>query len=259
MLSNVVRLAGEDSWSSPALVSLVDAIASTTNQPDIASHILEHTLRPLFTAHPHLSDARARLRAAGGESAMGDMHESQGFKSAIGWGSHNALRWCATSLPPTLLDRRLGLVLPPTLVLMDDWEPLWRDRGAWVLSGWVGAIPPDELRRRGLDSLFVKSLVHSLSLHSTPLPHVLPITLTLVSHLEGKKKADALSDIVDKALVSGWAYAPSGSEGREVLINVAATLETLCGVLGTGIARWLKVGLEEMYDPLTPRASCRPC
>ncbi|WOO80090.1 uncharacterized protein LOC62_03G003601 [Vanrija pseudolonga] len=251
ILSDVVRLHGVDVWTSPALVSLVDAIAAgTNNTPEVACHILEHNLRPLFSPHPHLADTRARQRAAGGDGAMGDMHESQAFKSAQGWGSHNALRWCAVSLPGSLLDRRLGLVLPPTLVLMDDWEPAWRDRGAWVLSGWVGAIPADELRRRGLDALFVKSLVHSLSLHSAPLPHVLPVTLSLVAHLDSKARADALSDIVDKALVSGWAYAPSGAEGRAVLINVAATLETLCGVLGTGIARWLKSIVPALLEPL---------
>ncbi|KAL1411796.1 hypothetical protein Q8F55_002763 [Vanrija albida] len=251
VLSDVVRLHGVDAWTSPALVSFVDAIAATTNQPEVAEHVLANTLRPLFSAHPLLSgEARARARPHGGDGAMSDLHEAQAFKSAQGWGSHNALRWAAAALPPSLLDRKLGLVLPPTLVLMDDWEPAWRDRGAWVLSGWVGALPPDELRRRGLDALFVKSLTHSLSLHSAPLPHVLPVTLALVAHLEGKKQADAYADIVDKALVSGWAYAPSGAEGRAVLINIANTLETLCGVLGTGIARWLKSIVPALLEPL---------
>ncbi|TXT07512.1 hypothetical protein VHUM_03232 [Vanrija humicola] len=220
------------------------------DRAEISQLILGTTLRPLFSAHPHLSEARARARPSGGDGAMGDLHEAQAFKSGTGWGCHNALRWCAAALPAPTLDRRLGLVLPPTLVLMDDWEPAWRDRGAWVLSGWVHALPPDELRRRGLDALLVKALVHSLSLHSEPLPHVLPVTLDLVSHLDGKKRADAYADIVDKALVSGWAYAPSGAEGRAVLISIAHTLETLCGVLGVGIARWLKSIVPSLLEPL---------
>lgn len=210
----------------------------------MADYILTHTLRPLFVSHPHLSATsdRARSRALGGSAAMDDVQEHQAWKGIQGWGCYNALAWSVTALDDAALLRRLGTILPPTLMMMDDWEPQWRGRGAWVLSKWVDRIGAEELARRGLDKLLLSSLTHTLSLHANPpLKHVLPAALAIVHSLEGKKKADAYSEIVDRALVAGWTYAPSGAEGRLVLIDIAANLETICKELGTGIARWLKV------------------
>lgn len=182
---------------------------------------------------------------------MDDLQASQPWKGSAGWGCHNALAWAASSIDDSLLLRRLGNLLPPTLMMMDDWEPQWRGRGAWVLQHWVSRLPPDELARRGLDKLLLSSLTHTLSLHaSPPLTHVLPAALSIVKHLDGHRRADAYTDIVDKALVAGWAYAPSGAEGRAVLTDVAGTLETLCAELGTGIARWLKSIVPALLEPL---------
>lgn len=210
----------------------------------MADHLLSSTLRTLFVAHPHLSATsdRARARPLGGAQAMDDVQEQQVWKSSAGWGCHNMLAWAVSSLDDTILLRRLGNILPPTLMMMDEWEPQWRGRGAWVLTHWVGRIGSDELARRGLDRLLVASLTHTMTLHANPpFKHVLPAALTIVRSLDGKKRADAYTEIVEKDLVAGWQYAPSGAEGRPVLIAIAEDLEQLCAELGTGIARWLKV------------------
>lgn len=100
----------------------------------------------------------------------------------------------------------------------------------------------------GLDRLLLDSTIHTLSLHANPpLPHVLPLTLDLINRTtSGSTRADRLAEIMEKGLVSGWTYAPPGLEGREVLINIAKMLETMCDVLQIGIIRWLKVSLLEL-------------
>lgn len=135
------------------------------------------------------------------------------------------------------------MVVPPTLVMMDDWEPLWRGRGVTVLKGWIERLPVETMKRMGMDKLLLNSLIHTLSLHANPpLKHVLPVTLKLVERCtKGAERADRYAEIMDKAVVQGWTYAPSGIEGRVVLVNIAEMVETLCSVLGTGMARWLKV------------------
>jgi hypothetical protein len=174
---------------------------------------------------------------------MDDVQQQQAWKSSTGWGCHSALAWSASALDDSILLRRLGSILPPTLMMMDDWEPQWRGRGAWVLTHWVTRIGPDELARRGLDKLLLSSLTHTMTLHpNPPLKHVIPAALLIVEPLEGKKRADAYTEIVEKALVAGWTYAPSGAEGRPALVAIAEDLQRLCPELGTGIARWLKVG-----------------
>jgi hypothetical protein len=152
-----------------------------------------------------------------------------------------------------MLGPKIGLILPPTLTLMDDFEPAWRGRGCRVLSGWVKRFPVEIMKRMGLDKLLLDSAIHTLSLlPNPPLPHVLSLALDLVSMTtKGEKRAARLSEIVDKSLVKGWTYAPPGIEGRPVLVNLAHQLELLCEILGTGIVRWLKV------SPTPPQITLR--
>jgi hypothetical protein len=193
---------------------------------------------------------------------MDDLHDDVAWKSP---GVDNALAWCAAQLSPSDVERHLNLLLPPTLTMMDDYQPPWRDAGARVLTEWVGKVDPAELRRRGLDTLLLKSLTHSLSLHhDPPLLHVFPITLEIAGNLEGEKKAEAYTDIVDRALVAGWTYAKSSATA--VLVDIARNTVTLISVLGVGIARWLKVSWGSLSEadtspsspPSSPRCSTSP-
>ena len=193
----------------------------------------------------NLMSARALSRPAGGVDAQSDFHDSttQLYKSHPGWGCYNILSWCASQLAPDELEKRIGVVLPPTLVMMDDWEPAWRGRGVRVLDGWMEKVSVETMRRMGMDKLLLDSLIHTLSLHANPpLPHVLPVTLRLIERsTSGAERAERYAEIMDKAVIQGWTYAPQGKDGRPILINIAKELEVLCSTLGIGITRWLKV------------------
>lgn len=189
--------------------------------------------------------SRALHRPAGGSLGQSDFNdsESQPFKQPASWGCHNILAWATSHLPPAEVEKRIGLILPPTLVLMDDWEPLWRARGVRVLDAWMGNIDPVLMRRMGIDKLLRSSIIHTMGLHaSPPLTGVLKAAVRLINlTTAGKEKADAMAEVVDKGVIQGWTYAPSGIEGRRVLMSVAEDLELLCRELGVGIVRWLKV------------------
>jgi hypothetical protein len=132
---------------------------------------------------------------------------------------------------------------------MDDWEPAWRARGVGVLQSWIGKLDEGLMRRMGVDKLLVDSMVHTLSLNANPpLRGVLEAVLDLVRRVSsGEKRAERYAEIVDKSIVQGWTYAPSGLEGRAVLIHIAGEVEILCKALGSAIVRWLKVCV--VYDP----------
>lgn len=215
-----------------------DAGIGTT---ELAKYILTSVVRPLFSPHPYISNNRAVVRPLGGAEAMDDLQEASTYKSQNGWGSANLLHWSSSALPPAQLERHLNLILPPTLTMMDDWEPYWRMKGVWVLNGWLKNIEKEELKRRNLNSLLLKSLLHTLSLHAKDSKVVLDtIVQNLLDDYKGEKRADILNEIVDKACISAWSYA-SGEDAKAMLVQAAQDWETLCGVLGTGIARWLKV------------------
>ena len=223
-------------------------ITSHTDTSIVALRLLE-SLRPLFAANPHpmlnTTTSRALSRPAGRQAAQADYvdHDGQRFKSPEAWGCYNVLYWAASQFAPAELEKRIGMILPPTLTLMDDWEPHWRGRGVRVLSSWIDKMSPETMRRMGIDKLLRDSLAHTMSLHpSPPLTGVLPLAIKLIDlTTTGKARAEALADLMEKGIVHGWTYAPSGKEGRAILIGIARDLETMCGVLEEGIVRWLKV------------------
>jgi hypothetical protein len=109
------------------------------------------------TQHPLLSSttSRALQREAGGPSSHVDFHETsaQRFKTLQGWGCDHVLAWSCSQVD---VERFIGLVLPPTLVMMDDWEPAWRVRGVVVLESWREKVDPAILKRMGVDKLLLK-------------------------------------------------------------------------------------------------------
>ncbi|GMK59893.1 hypothetical protein CspeluHIS016_0901100 [Cutaneotrichosporon spelunceum] len=233
--------------SSPSFSSSTPLVVPAP--PDASSfalYLLQNPLRTTFS-HPSLSaGTRARSRPHGGANAMDDLHDDSAWKTP---GIDNALAWCASQFSASEVERHLSLLLPPTLTMMDDWQPVWRDRGARVLASWVEKVDPGELRRRGLDTLLLKSLTHSLSLHhDPPLTHVFPVTLTIAEHLDGEHKAQAYAEIVDRGLVAGWTYASSSAIA--VLADIARNAEALISVLGVGFARWLKSTIPSLLAPL---------
>lgn len=180
---------------------------------------------------------------------MSDMHDdsAQDFKSAAGWGSHNLLAFCASNLSPSVLLDKIGLVLPPTLVLMDDWESAWRLRGIRVLESWVDKVDAQTMNRMGLGKLLVGSLIHTLSMHGS---HEVPDTQSLVVQTtmkliwrlwDGQERMAKVEEVMEKGVIHGWVYSPSGAEGRVVGIKIARDLQVVIEYIREGIVRWLKV------------------
>ena len=239
------------------MIHLTPDITASLDKTALAIHLLT-SLRPIFAPTPHpmlnTSTSRALPRPAGGPDSQRDFTdaESQAFKTPSSWGSYNILKWCAASLSPDEVEKRIGLILPPTLILMDDWEPVWRARGVGVLDIWMDKIPAEVMRRMGVDKLLLDSLVHTLLLHSSPpLKGVLATAVRLVELTKtGKDKAEAFTEIMEKGIIHGWTYAPSGLPGRPVLISIAEDLILLCSTLGAGIVRWLKSIIPNLLDPL---------
>ncbi|WVR03749.1 hypothetical protein IAU60_000744 [Kwoniella sp. DSM 27419] len=252
LLENALRLNGREPWSSASIRSHVSGIMPRLS-PSVPLLVLP-TLRQYFTPHPSLSaTSRALSRPTGGRDATIDLHDSQPFKLPSAWGIVNLLRYAVEHLSHVEVEKNIGLIVPPTLVLMDDFEPSFRHQGAIIMDAWQGKLDPDVMRRMGLDKLFLNSLIHTLSLHSNPPPEgVLDITLRFVTRCipEGEKRTAVYVDIMEKAVVQGWLYAPSGVEGRPVLIHVAQMLERMCDAMGTGVTRWLKTIIPQLLQPL---------
>ncbi|WVQ93492.1 hypothetical protein IAU59_000566 [Kwoniella sp. CBS 9459] len=251
-LENILRLYGDEEWTSDEMKMTIDDILPHLS-PSIPLLILP-TLKQYFAPHPSLSsNSRALSRPTGGQNSTIDLHDSQPFKAPSAWGVINLLSFSVSRLSSSEIEKNIGLIIPPTLVLMDDWEPAYRQRGARILSLWMNKLDKDLMRRMGIDKLLLDSLIHTLSLNSNPpLTDVLDIALDLTFKCRegGEKRTEVLEDIMEKAIVQGWVYAPSGLEGRVVLVHLAKMMEQMCEVMGTGIVRWLKTIIPHLLQPL---------
>ena len=193
------------------------------------------------------SSARVLARPAGGSDAHSDFHDesAQKFKQSANWGSHNILSWSCTQLSEEDVERHIGSILPPTLTLMDDWEPPWRGRGVQVLQSWKDKVSAETMRRMGVDKLLINTLIHTLSLNSNPpLAGVFEVTLEMIRKTtRGKdmERAKRIEEVMDKGIIQAWMYAPSGHNGRAVHINIANQLILMCDEVDVGLVRWLKV------------------
>lgn len=94
-----------------------------------------------------------------------------------------------------------------------------------------------------------QSLQHSISLHpSPPDPILLPTALDLLLNLlhsttpsGSLERANAIAEAVQKGIINGWIFIPSGPQGIAGLTAVGDAVEMVCEEVGVGVVRWLKV------------------
>ena len=54
------------------------------------------------------------------------------------------------------LTENMGLILPPLLTIMDDYETVYRDHGLECLDILLGKVNANTMKRMGIDKLFLK-------------------------------------------------------------------------------------------------------
>jgi hypothetical protein len=159
----------------------------------------------------------------------------------------------------------IPLILPPLLILLDDFKSTYRLRGLSILPSFL-RIPQPTLKRTGIAHLVLTSIQHSISLHPTPPePGILVPSLEELFRLLGilhpedsGEKAKHVEQAVERGLVNGWAYAKSGEEGAEALVGVAKGVEILCREIGVGVVRWLRVSPSPPSHPKRDRLTFLP-
>lgn len=138
----------------------------------LITHVLSSEVRPVFQSHVHPkvnpSTGRALNRVAGGPLASQDLYTSQSWKENHP-GISNVLLWVVARIKVKTLqlyaelasepiqssdyDRIWHLVIPPIMTLLDDYEVPYKLRGIAVISQMLKTVPPDLLRRTGVDDL----------------------------------------------------------------------------------------------------------
>ncbi|RIA78828.1 hypothetical protein C1645_795288 [Glomus cerebriforme] len=107
-----------------------------------ASEILEKYVKPVFLKN---IDKRS-----GGEIVQGS----------------NLLYWCILHLKDEEIEKIIGLIIPPTLSLIDDYNVKFKTRGVSILNHLLKELKLDIIQRTGLGEVFHEALSKCLSYQS---------------------------------------------------------------------------------------------
>ncbi|KAK7205930.1 hypothetical protein BZA70DRAFT_277445 [Myxozyma melibiosi] len=183
----------DDPWCTTDSTDLATALLNTYSQsfdyPDIGHAILSETVRPVFE-----HSRKKQVTSVGTLSASRDHELESSFDTdeAKVW---SVLRPEAATLVLFVLshvkDDRFtttnwGLIVPPTLSILDDANPIYKTRGCQILHLLLAQTPPQFILIRGLTVLFWDSLTACLA--------YLPLGTSAISLPESLKLLDEAYD-----------------------------------------------------------------
>ncbi|KAF8591494.1 hypothetical protein K439DRAFT_1553144 [Ramaria rubella] len=262
-------LAHEEQWITDSMCAIAKDIMLNLPAPTLQTItcVLFQHIKPLFAKTPHPSlnpeSGRKLSRPAGGPFAAHDHYNDQIWKTFPGIA--NLLLWCVEHLKPNW-DMRMQsedyehvwhLLIPPTMTLLDDYQSHYRLKGLIVVSALLDHVPPESLKRTGVDGLLVSSLrTTMIHLHSPLTPELLrrsvPILLRVIdltTPVHSKQRFDLLCALLGDGIIGAvWIYA---YEEWETLEASMIALPNIIQELGIGSIRYLKALIPQIVHNLT--------
>ncbi|KAF9530343.1 hypothetical protein CPB83DRAFT_850741 [Crepidotus variabilis] len=227
---------------------------------DVVNRVLTDHLRPIFKSnpHPHLhaETARKLSRPAGGQMAMQDYYENQGWKHHPG--ISNVVLWCLQVTETDAFDQVWHLLIPPVMAFVDDYEVKAKLQGVILVQEMLLHMPKSLLRRTGIDVLLRQSLRTALSqLEGPDSPALVELAikalvdLILLTTSPGSTdRFGQLSSLLGEGVISGiWLYC----EDKPSIVNATFNaLPYLILTLGIGTVRFLQAIVPQLAFALIP-------
>ncbi|KAF9653060.1 hypothetical protein BDM02DRAFT_3108178 [Thelephora ganbajun] len=269
LVIHAAQFVGDDPWASTDAQSQAEHILENHVSPNVPliTQVLFSQVRPVFQSHAHpkvnLSTGRVLSRVAGGPLASQDLYTSQSWKESHP-GISNVLLWVVARIKSLDYDRLWHLVVPPVMILLDDYEVAYKLRGISIISRVLKTVPPDLLRRTGVDELIFSSLKGTLVfLHNPKTPELLSTSIPTIVELVdllfpvavlnkggGKQRFDRLCSVLGEGVIGNvWIHASRDVGTIRVTID---QVPLLVESLGICVVRYLKPLILQLLDPLYP-------
>ncbi|CAK5275826.1 unnamed protein product, partial [Mycena citricolor] len=262
IVAAVAPLDGDSEWTELPSQELAQNILHRFMDPPLTlvTHILQNNIRPLFRSNPHpemnAETGRKLARSAGGPNASQDFFESQHWKDHPG--AARTILWCVENIPTEAYDQVWHLVIPPLMILLDDYEARYKLEGVRIASEMLKRVPGSLLKRTGVDGLLSVSFQKALTSFDRPqtrelIPTTVYVSLALIEEttsIGSVQRFDQLSALLgDGIIASIWPYA---SDKLDALVASVDALPPIFEALGVGCARYLKVLIAQLVYPLNP-------
>ncbi|KAG0700062.1 hypothetical protein DFH29DRAFT_808042 [Suillus ampliporus] len=288
----VAAFDGPGEWIADGASSLALSILDPLTEPHIPSpvliRILAHHLKPAFAANPHPRLNLQTGRKLHQPADTQDAYEGQVWKTRVGTG--NVLGWCLRNIEASTYESVWHLILPPVMTFLDDFEASYKLRGVQLVSDLISRVPPELLKRTGVDGLLFTSLsgtfnhlrdpltpdlirtavpttLELIDLTTPPSPAPLPPTAALSSPDRNMIKSassrvnpvtryEHLSTLLGSCLIGTvflYAYADP-----EAILAATDMLPPVLTHIGIGAVRWLKALIPQLTHVLLPSAVPSP-
>ncbi|KAI8335674.1 hypothetical protein EDC96DRAFT_548171 [Choanephora cucurbitarum] len=224
-------------------MSILDSFSCQCESINGKEHVLEHHveqilrdyLQPSFkqqtSIHPSIVK-KPTLRYA----TQPELHQDQLWKQQD---QLEILSSIVQSISTTDLHNHIGLILPPVLIVLDDYDPEYKMQGVKMVHAIVTKLHPSFVVRFGLDSLFLESLFKCLTYLSDDrdrplLRSAYPCILELISKMEkDEQKRQALFErVLREGVLTGFLYAGQKIKFLPILMEPIATLYQEIGIVG---------------------------
>ncbi|KAH9991620.1 hypothetical protein BJV74DRAFT_884788 [Russula compacta] len=231
---------GDDNWTSEDM-----QILALEGEPSLLllEEVLAKHIKPIFQASPHpmlnLETGRKLPRTAGGSAAAQDAYEGQRIDTSA-------------------YERLWYLVVPPVMILLDDFEAKYKLFGIQVVNAMLEYAPLPLLNRTGISELILASLNRALTfLHSSHTPAILRTAIPAVVNLierttqpgSEQRFTQLCALLSDGVIGSVWMYSSEDAEAVEASVDV---LPIVVHALGIGAKRYLKALVPQLTHPLHP-------
>ncbi|KAG2221533.1 hypothetical protein INT45_004527 [Circinella minor] len=220
---------------------------------DHLQDIFNNSIRSAFSRHEHpaLDTMRYKYYDPVKDS---DHTENQFWKETpFGYDQVHVIEWVIDSCPASKLSHYLPQLVPPMLLIIDDYDVEYKVRGVHILHRMIKKISVDNdptLRR--VDNVFIATLFNCLTYlsnqsHIPLLEASYPCLMDLISKTKAsgtKQRAELFEKIMVNGILLGLQYGQSTSNVRQVLFEQLPRIYTEMNVLGV---QYLKVYMIHVY------------
>ncbi|KAI9492788.1 hypothetical protein BDB00DRAFT_826436 [Zychaea mexicana] len=238
--------------------------------------ILNGSVRSAFSQHQHPAFDKSRYKYYD-PVVDSDYTENQTWKQVKdGYDQANILEWAVQACPTSKIQHYLPQLIPPTLLILDDYDITYKIRGVHILQEIInkisdeGNVPSPSatttkttssqssavLGRGGVDNVLIDTLFKCLTYLSDDSHHPLlraayPCLMDLICKTKparSKERAQLFEKIMVNGILLGLKLGNYTVTLREILLEQLSRVYLELGVLGV---QYLKVTIAALCDALT--------
>jgi hypothetical protein len=256
---------GKELWTTPDLnksaIATIDLLI--TLQPKrfptvtrmiqiFAPEILEKYVKPVFLKHSSVNIDKRSGKAKKQTVKLDDGNESWRGEMAK---ASNLLYFCVLHLKNEEIEKTIGLVIPPTLSLIDDYNVNFKLRGVSILEHLLKELKSDIIQQTGLGEVFHETLSKCLTYqndesHIPLLRQSFSAIISLISLTEkngSETRYIKYEQILSNNVVKGFIFS-----GDKILIRIVLLqqIPKLGQELGIVMVKYLRELIQAVCDSL---------